>query len=140
VKSHLHTVQDRTTVLTSGERSWRALATGLLGSALGILAFLGPESFPSCTFHELTGYSCLTCGLTRSVLALIRGDLASSIGHHLMGPFLVLGLLWAMMHLGAEALTGRKRSTVSRSWQVLFSAALLWGTYGGIRLLCELAR
>lgn len=32
-----------------------------------------------CPFHALTGLPCLTCGATRALAALLRGDLATSL-------------------------------------------------------------
>jgi hypothetical protein len=33
----------------------------------------------TCSFREMTGIECPGCGLQRSILALLRGDLAGSI-------------------------------------------------------------
>jgi hypothetical protein len=55
---------------------WVAIAA--LFAALGIrmVTFLEPVSglLPECGFKRLTGIACVTCGLTRSVLAMGRGD------------------------------------------------------------------
>jgi hypothetical protein len=141
VRTYAATVHGRAPDLSSGERRWRALLAVLLGSAFGLLSCLDLESFPSCTFHDLTGYSCLTCGLTRSLLALAQGHLAASIGHHLMGPVLFLGICWAVVYAAAESLTGRKLFPAAWAVKVpLLWVALLWITYGAVRLASELAR
>lgn len=42
---------------------------------------------PPCIFHRLTGIPCLTCGATRSLVALSQFDIASSF---LLNPILLL--------------------------------------------------
>jgi hypothetical protein len=51
----------------------------------------------TCSFREHTGLDCPGCGLQRSILALLRGDLAESILQFpallpLMAMFLFLGI------------------------------------------------
>lgn len=43
-----------------------------------------------CTFHELTGYHCPGCGNTRSVKALLRGDIVLSLRNNPTILFLTL--------------------------------------------------
>ncbi|HEY4330784.1 MAG TPA: DUF2752 domain-containing protein [Phycisphaerae bacterium] len=63
-------------------------AAQLLGSSFGV-------GLP-CAFHKMTGMPCPGCGLTRSVLALLHGNMTDSIGYHPFGPLLLLGLLTAL--------------------------------------------
>ena len=133
----------RPVTLSARQRWRRALLVGGIGCAAGMLSLLTPESIPSfsCTFHELTGHSCFTCGLTRSILASAHGQFTVSLGYHLMGPVLSLGLLLILMMLGAEALTGRRWTpgTTAGFWRnTLVILLLVWATYGGIRLALEL--
>lgn len=44
--------------------------------------------FPECHFFEQTGYLCPACGNTRSVKALLRGDIIKSVGYNIT-PFLL---------------------------------------------------
>lgn len=37
------------------------------------------ETFPPCRFYGLTGFHCPSCGNTRCVLALLRGDLLGAL-------------------------------------------------------------
>lgn len=46
-----------------------------------------------CPFRLLTGLPCPGCGLTRSLVCLLHGDLASSIAFHPLGPLVALVLL-----------------------------------------------
>src|SRR5207245_9283187 len=72
----------------SRERASR-LAAGL--SATGLLAgtFLLPPGkplpFDLCLLHRLTGIPCLTCGLTRAVCLLARGEWRASLSMHPAG-------------------------------------------------------
>jgi putative Mn2+ efflux pump MntP len=135
---------DRSVRLSAAQRRWRVLLAGGLGLVVVGFSFLNPENFPSpaCTFRELTGYSCFTCGLTRSLLAVAHGHLSSSLGYHLLGPLIFLGMITAMVALGAEAVAGRRLNPArtAKFWPgVLVTLVLVWMTYGGIRLALELA-
>ena len=126
-------------------RRWRkAFFAAALASAAAMMPLLQPEGLPlpPCMFHELTGHSCLTCGLTRSLLAAARGNLSASLEYHMMGPVLLLVLFTAIVWLTTEALTGKPRSAGAggkplRTALIVFAS--VWITYGGIRLVLELA-
>ena len=47
--------------------------------------------FPACHIKRLTGLNCLSCGATRSTLALIRGDILIAIWYN---PLYVVFLCW----------------------------------------------
>ncbi len=72
----------------------RRLQSGqlLLAAALALLVAL-----VRCPFRFLTGISCPGCGMTRALLALLRGDLAAAYDYH---PLVFLlpagGLLWLL--------------------------------------------
>lgn len=71
----------------------------LLFFPLFVLAarFIPFDRLPStCAFLHITGYPCPTCGMTRSVMAIVRGDIhrayvMNPLGFLFMG---VLGLWW----------------------------------------------
>lgn len=130
-------------VLSPPQRRRRALLAGVLACAAATVFLLPPEGLSSlsCGFRDLTGHSCLTCGLTRSLGALARGDLPSSLGYNLMGPPLYLGLLAAIATLCTNALRGRKRLPRAHAGirKALILFALSWAIYGGLRLALELA-
>jgi hypothetical protein len=56
-----------------------------VGSTMPVFSLI-----PSCTFRMLTGIPCPTCGATRSVVALARGNVAASF---MMNPLTALCLL-----------------------------------------------
>lgn len=47
--------------------------------------------FPPCHIKRLTGFNCLSCGATRSTLALIRGDIRTAVWYN---PLYVVFLGW----------------------------------------------
>lgn len=86
------------------------LCTTLVAAAL-TLSPAGPGDRPlhlfslplpeTCSFLGLTGLPCPGCGLTRSVVAAVHGDLAASWGFHRLGALtLFYILLQAMFRLG----------------------------------------
>lgn len=81
--------------------SWLLAGAALLAGAL-VLAAWNPgdaQEGTVCLFRRVTHYPCATCGLTRSVAHLLRGDVAGAFARHPLGPPLaleiaVLWLLW----------------------------------------------
>ena len=76
------------------------ICTAIIGAAL-MLSPAGPAGLrlfsfqlpPTCSFLDLTGLPCPGCGLTRSVVASVHGDLAGSWGFHRLGALTVLYIL-----------------------------------------------
>jgi len=86
--------------------------------------------FPPCLFQWAFGFPAPSCGLTRSVLALVAGDWSRSLSYHLFGPaFLVLAVALALA-ITTELMTRRSLAHwYERIWQsrVTFT---LWVRYG----------
>lgn len=57
---------------------------------------------PRCFFKRLTGFDCLTCGLTRSFKEILKGNILASFSYHLLGfpLFLFLVYLGFLLVLG----------------------------------------
>lgn len=66
------------------------LVSGLLGGVLVHLHLRGVLGLPPCPFKQITGLPCASCGLTRSVMALLQGNLGDAFYWHPVGA---LGLL-----------------------------------------------
>ncbi len=82
---------------------------------------------PACTFHELTGLACPTCGTTRAALALLEGDvltalwinpLAAAAGAAFLGGG-VLALVWAIAGLPVPL----RALGTARGWAVALGVA-----------------
>lgn len=129
--------------LLRGARLLRGLlALSLAGVAA--VAFLMPaEGLPLtvCWFRELTGASCLTCGMTRSLHAASHGQLLAALQYHAAGPLLLLGTVAVSVLLGAEGVLGRRLRPIA-SVRALKNASLsllaLWIVYGIVRAILEL--
>jgi len=67
-----------------------------------LLAAVLPPSWvlsgpPLCPFRLLTGLPCPGCGLTRSVVSFLHGDVAGAIAFHPLGPLVVAALALAVL-------------------------------------------
>jgi len=120
----------------------KALLAAVLFVVIGMVYMVPPESspFPTCEFRALTGHSCLTCGMTRSLYAISRGELAESVRWHLMGPAIFIAMLISFVVLSLEAVSGKRlkfgiEGKGRRLAAVLF--AVVWLTYWGVRLITE---
>lgn len=80
--------------------------------------------FLNCPIRSLTGIPCPSCGLTRSFLALAKGDLGVSISYHLFGPLLFLAFLIVGVQTATELVMGRK--IFSHYYKKLYQLQLHW--------------
>ena len=76
----------------------------LLITAAVLLLLLGYAVFTTltgwgltCAFHELTGYDCAGCGMSRACLALMRLDIVAAFSYNLFWPVYVGYALWAYL-------------------------------------------
>lgn len=81
--------------------SWFAwtIAGGAAASAAIVLAAGAPDG-PDCVLRHVAHVSCPTCGLTRAITALLRGDLVGSIAIHPWGVALVVQVAAAWIAWG----------------------------------------
>jgi len=82
------------------------VASGLL-AAVFLLPARRPLPFDLCLMHRLTGLPCLTCGLTRAVCLVARGEWAASLRMHPAGPLAFGVLVVACLWLAGEAAADR---------------------------------
>jgi hypothetical protein len=81
----------------------------------------------TCPFRLLTGLPCPTCGLTRSWIALVHGNLSGSLSVHPLGPVTVVAAILFVMgvHARYPAVTALLRSRPL--WAVcVFAWVAIW--------------
>ncbi|ANY24428.1 DUF2752 domain-containing protein [Gordonia terrae] len=92
-----------------------------------------------CPFAVMTGLPCPGCGLTRSWVALMHGDVGSAFTFNVFGP--VFLVLTAVTVVTATLTLVRRRGAPLSTWRDLVlgpvGAVLLgvWLTYGVVRIL-----
>ena len=129
-------------VLPRDARLFRAGVGLTLAAAMGSILLLprAEALLPTCLFRELTGVDCLTCGITRSLEAASHGEILASMQFHLLGPFVLAGIVMSCIAFVAEACTGKRivPVTPSRWWgRAVGGSAAVWIVYGVIRALVE---
>lgn len=68
------------------------------------------ESLPPCVFYEKLHIYCPACGNTRSVIALLHGDILGSLRYNVTVVFLcLLGLVFYIENIIALLTGGRKK-------------------------------
>lgn len=50
--------------------------------------------FPECLIYSLTGIHCMGCGTTRAVVALLHGDIITSLRQNCLVIFGIIGCIW----------------------------------------------
>ena len=108
------------------ERLW--LSVALAGAALVVLwVAAGHEELPRviCPFRQITGIPCFTCGGTRAILALSRGDVQAAF---IWNPLVAVGAIVALVWLAYAAVVTvlrapRLRVRLGERDRVLFRAA-----------------
>ncbi len=104
--------------------------------------FVNPENsiIPQCLFHSFTGYSCPTCGLSRSLYSIANFHVFESFKHHLMGPVIASLMLLYLIRLSCEAVTGKEISIKGGSKIIKIFLGILfsiWIFYWIIKLTGE---
>lgn len=127
--------------MRSPNRWLHYVGLGLAG-LLGMIALASKVSpavslFPPCPIQGYLGIPSPSCGLTRAVMALARGDFQLSLWYHLFGlPIVLLIVVWAI--LAVLDLTGRRSLTAILSWRgkrgVMVGSLIVFFIYYGIRL------
>lgn len=137
------------TPLRSAVRTWRGewwLRVGLLGLCLGLpvgAALLAPtppgvdggltlagHPLPEvCALKRTTGLPCPGCGLTRSWVSAVHGDLGGSLAHHPLGWLILAYALAQATRHGAWLALPRRRAVVERAGAPLDRGIILLGAF-----------
>lgn len=91
-----------------------------------------------CLFQRIVGIISPSCGLTRSFMAIARGDWAHALVYHAFGPALFGIFSLVAMHTAVELILGRAVNPfyrrVIRSPAIYVIGILLFMAYYGLRL------
>jgi hypothetical protein len=100
--------------LTQSDRLWRFATLGS-SSTLLLATFWYASSdrwgFVACPIRKVLGIPCPSCGMTRSLISLVRGDWLGSLQYHAFGPLLLGGLILLGMHSTIELVCNRPLRT-----------------------------
>ena len=78
---------------------------------------------PPCTFYEITGIPCPSCGMTTSFSHFVHGNLAGSLGANPVGTLLAAaGVLWVPWLL-LSAIWGRRFGV--RSYEIWLARGIV---------------
>ncbi|GAB4381032.1 MAG: DUF2752 domain-containing protein [Elainellaceae cyanobacterium] len=109
----------------------------LIGSVLYNLGFRLPF-LKGCPFLRYTGIPCPGWGMTRSFMAIARGDWQQALNYHLLAPLVFAGFLMATIHLLVELFCNQKIHTaygaIARSPKAQTLAFLVLLGYHSTRL------
>lgn len=114
-------------------RPWSLLCAAVAMAAIAISC--QAAGIRLCLFKRLTGIPCPTCGGTRAVLHLLRGDLSAAWRSHPLVAVLLLGLMVYAVLSAASLASFRRLPVLQASRRVwcwlagllLALAALNWG-------------
>ena len=126
----------------SGRRLVAAsIAGGLLLAFLALFAIAPARlPLPECAFHSITGHSCLTCGLTRSLDAMAHGEWSVSVRYHLFGPAVFIAMILGFVLFSTETIFGTRIvlpvSRIARN-RAIAVVILSWFLYWVLRLSSE---
>jgi len=94
----------------------------------------------TCKFHQITGHSCPTCGMTRSLVALTHLHLKEAFLYHLFGPLVYVFFLISFVALLAEIITRRKIRLGIKPFTIRIAIGIffsLWIIFWIVRLVGE---
>ncbi len=96
---------------------------------------------PTCTFKNLTGLPCPGCGLLRSMVSAMHGDVSSSISYHRLGLLTLAYIFLQLLYRAALMLIPSKESYLARYGLYLdrgfIFIAILFGLYWVLTLAFE---
>ncbi len=95
--------------MNSDSRIIRGSLSLIILALLLVSYFINPNNnkLNECGFKELTGYSCPSCGLTRSLYSTSHFHFGDAFAFHLLGPVIYLLLILLAIKFGHEAITGK---------------------------------
>ncbi|HHJ10550.1 MAG TPA: DUF2752 domain-containing protein [Bacteroidetes bacterium] len=83
---------------------WAVLLLGFL--VFPFLTKAGDTGILKCRFHELTGLSCPTCGMSRSLNAFVHFHFADAFRLHLLGPVIYTFAVILFIEITVKIISG----------------------------------
>ncbi len=119
-------------------KSYQKVLICIFPFALAFFLFLAAEfalnclNLPGCLTYEAFGINCPGCGLTRSVAALLNGDILLSLRQN---PILIFSILaFAVFYLEfALRSFGLNIRFPIHSTRLLYAVLIIWGVYSVLR-------
>lgn len=104
--------------------------------------FWNPEkvNLMPCYFHEITGHSCPSCGITRSFHAIAQINFRQAIELHPMGIIIYLVLLMFLLKFIFEIILRKEIRVSLKAWVKKFALAgvlFVWMGWWIIKLFNE---
>jgi len=91
-----------------------------------------------CYFQDLFGFPGPGCGLTRSIMAFLRGDISQALSYHAFGPIIVVVVGWITLALGVETIFNQPipqlYSWLFKHYWILIFFAVMFSVYYLLRL------
>ncbi|TQL66324.1 uncharacterized protein DUF2752 [Nocardioides albertanoniae] len=139
-ESHRAGLRGRLAAVTSTEV---VAALGLGGVAIAaLLPAGGIEDGPVlCPFRALTGLPCPGCGLTRSWVYLMHGDLGSSLASNWFGPLLIAVVFVLAVVAGRARLARKRPAELDKLVRkpIVLGLVAIFIAYGAVRLVLTAA-
>jgi len=100
---------------------------------------LGPLPLPEvCTFRNLTDLPCPGCGLTRSMVAGVHGQLRTSFIYHRLGIVTLFYLFLQMIYRTVLILSAESNKLLVRSGKILNKGFIFMASLFGINWIYNL--
>lgn len=120
-----------------------AAGAAVVAGGLAAVAVFDPRTtswYPGCPLHELTGWWCPGCGLTRAAGHVVRGELGAAVAANALWPLVLAGVTLGWLAWTART-RGRPLPGVLRRWRPAWTVALtvVVAAFGVVRNLAPFA-
>jgi hypothetical protein len=115
---------------------------GLVVAGLAYIGLVDPASgraFVPCPFHELTGWWCPGCGMTRGLHHLLQGDVAAALSSNVFLPLVIAVVAWAWLGWASRRVPSIGRVVPGWVWFVLAGVAAAYGVLRNVPAFAALA-
>lgn len=104
----------KTIPLTGRKKNNNIFISVIFFIVIVLTLFVDPRnvSIISCQFHNVTGYSCPTCGLSRSFYAMAHLNLGNAFNYHLLGPLFYLFIVILFLKSLTEIIINKEIKTI----------------------------